>query len=1248
MTKDPHSKVVGEGDYTDRQSVSVIDGIIAKHRRFTSHVLKNDKTPVTDGSIEVTNEHLEKIGMLTVQVKTLANSEQKSYDIDVAVFSEVERVDSIMLLAVDNENEKVYWKLIDKNFVQNTKWKGQKTKRIYLDMDVYLSKSDKSYIDKWVDIVQERNQREAKLSQKVADSFNDQIGHIKKLLEENRYQDALDAVISIEEKQWQDADISLRFRILNNKGIAYQGLGDISKAIEILKEACRLKPEDPIAIINSIAVKMLEGDYKSAVAASKKVLKKTPEDTKIAILYAQAAFADGAKIDSVTRNLSDAVLSSPDLLHILAKVYLDQGDIEAALSNLERAVKKTEKVSIHNDLGLLLIQYVGEKDKNKVKSVYEIQDQKIIRRAMNILNENWKKLTKDEDRKNQSYLRYNIALGHMMLGEKVEYEYCLDEVIGYDPDNEIYLQQYAISSIADKLRRAEALKRLQKRALNSDSDIVTDTLYITLMRADGKYEQALKVIKEFKKLHAEPTNKYWQDVVTQQAEILLDLRQPQKFDELISSLGEASNTSLLGIIIRAKKLIAEENQDEAEEAIRSFYEKLYKAGHKQLDLDFADIAYELKLYSISANIYSDSVVPNSVNGYTRRLMVSLYYNQEYQKVIDIVNNLSKVNTLDYDIARFAWLSYMSQDRIDDAISYLELFTSNSNTEAARLELASLKFRNGDTQYLKKYANSIIDYEKLDLHELLNLASLLRSAGKVKRTLELMYEIRRKYPNESEAHSFYVNHFLVLGDRRTRRYVSNKIVKEDSVLFFNGGKFIIENQHEPRFDLDEIGFEEAKARGFIGKKVGDEIIISSNPMAGETKVKITEIKSKYLHALHESMNNYESRFMGQTDLMKVPISTDGSFKELKDMITKNHERASSAEELYKSKQLTIDLFAKMLGKKSIELTFILMANSDVGLIASDGSDVELQKATSLLKDGNFEDIVLDLTSVLVMYEIGVSALELTGKKFLIAVSVRDVILEYVETLRINSNQKIVTLQKKDEQYLHSEDKKSIGELKLIHANSLLSWVKDNTITASVTDEEIRKFRENSQLSELSDGLDKSQLDTLRLLMNEQRLFICDDILLRNLVIQILDSSATWTLVYLNDRFNKKTIGIEAYLDFILALAKNHYRHTGISPLLLMNTAIKNKWQMEGELSLVVETLSLPEVEIVSMMSVFMQFVLLSVNQNLTENIVTILPECINLMSEHHDKRLVTSIYTDTLNKVLVKNTPILKALIEALN
>lgn len=1248
MAKDQHSKVVGEGDYTDRQSVSVIDGIIAKHRRFTSHVLKNDKTPVTDGSIEVTNEHLEKIGMLTVQVKTLSNSEQKSYDIDVAVFSEVERVDSIVLLAVDNENEKVYWKLIDKNFVQNTKWKGQKTKRIYLDMDVYLSKTNKSYIDKWVGIIQERNQREAKLSQKVADSFNDQIGHVKKLLEENRYQDALDAVASIEERQWQDADDNLKFRILNNKGIAYQGLGDIPKAIELLREACRLKPEDPTAIINSIAVKILEGDFKGAVAASKKILKKTPDNTSIASLYAQAAFANGAKIDSVTVSLSDAVLTSPDLLHVLAKAYVDQGDVDTAISNLERAVKKTEKVSIHNDLGLLLIQYVGEKDKNKVKTVYEIQDQKIIRRAMNILNENWKKLTKDEDRKNQSYLRYNIALGHMMIGEKVEYEYCLDEVIRYDPDNEIYLQQYAISSIADKLRRAEALKRLQKRALKNNSDIVTDTLFITLMRADGKYERALKAIDEFKKLHADPTDKYWQDVVTQQAEILLDLRQPKKFDELISSLGEVISTSLLGTILRAKKLIVENNQDEAEEAVRTFYEKLYKAGHKQLDLDFADLAYELKLYQISASIYSDSVVPNSVNGYTRRLMVSLYYNQEYQKVIDIVKNLSLANTLDYDVAQFAWLSYMSQDRIDDAISCLELFTSKSNTEAARLELASLKFRNGDTQYFKKYANSSIDYNKLDLRELLSLASLLRSAGKIKRTLELMYEIRRKYPNESEAHSFYVNHFLMLGDTKTRRYVSSKIVKEDSVLFFNDGKFIIENLHEPRFDLDEIGFEEAKTRGFIGKKVGDEIIISSNPMAGETKAVITEVKSKYLHALHESMKNYESRFVGQTDLMRVPIDTDGSFKELKDMITKNHERASSAEELYKSKKLTIDLFAKMLGKKSIELTFMLMANSDVGLIASDGSDVELQKATSLLEDGDFKDIVLDLTSVLVMYEIGVSALELTGKKFLIAVSIRDAILEYVETVRINSNQKIITLQKKDEQYLHSEDKKSISDLKLTHANSLFAWVQDNTVTASVTDEEIRKFRENPQLSELSDGLDKSQLDTLRLLMNDQRLFICDDILLRGLAIQVLNSSATWTLAYLNDSFTKKTIGIEAYLDFVLALAKNHYRHTGISPLLLMNTAIKNKWQMEGELSLVVETLSLPEIEIVSMMSVFIQFVLLSVNQNLIENIVTILPDCINLISREYDRRLVVSIYTDTLNKVLAKNTPVLKALLEVVN
>jgi hypothetical protein len=397
-----------------------------------------------------------------------------------------------------------------------------------------------------------------------------------------------------------------------------------------------------------------------------------------------------------------------------------------------------------------------------------------------------------------------------------------------------------------------------------------------------------------------------------------------------------------------------------------------------------------------------------------------------------------------------------------------------------------------------------------------------------------------------------------------------------------------------------------------------------------------------------MKNYESRFTGQTDLMRVPISTDGNFKELKDMINENHERASSAEGLYKAKRLTIDLFAKMLGKKTVELTFILMANAEVGLIASDGNDAELQKAASLLEEQNYEEIVLDLTSVLVMYEIGVSALDLTGKKFIIAVSVRDAILEYVETLRINSNQKIITLQKKDENYLHSEDKKTLNDLRLTHANELYRWVQDNTVTIGVTDEEIKKFRENPQLTKLADGLDKSQLDTFRLLMDNRRLFICDDILLRNLAIQILNSPAVWTLAFLNDGLNSKNISIEAYLDFVLELAKNHYRHTGISPLLLMNVATKNEWKLEGELSLVVETLSLPEVEIVSMMSVFMQFILLAVNQGHIEEILNVLPGCIELMAKHHERRLIVNIYTDTLNQVLAKNTPVLKALLEVIS
>jgi hypothetical protein len=111
-------------------------------------------------------------------------------------------------------------------------------------------------------------------------------------------------------------------------------------------------------------------------------------------------------------------------------------------------------------------------------------------------------------------------------------------------------------------------------------------------------------------------------------------------------------------------------------------------------------------------------------------------------------------------------------------------------------------------------------------------------------LEVLYDTRKRFENNPDAHSAYIT--LVVGlEDTTLELLEPKTVQPNTVLLYEGGFFVIEADREPQIRDNEIDTEEATARGFMGKKVGDKIELTRNRLVGSKEVKITAIKSKYI-------------------------------------------------------------------------------------------------------------------------------------------------------------------------------------------------------------------------------------------------------------------------------------------------------------------------------------------------------------------------------------------------------------------
>ena len=103
--------------FLEEGSILILKTILYAHdQKFKSYISENDKTPNTDGKIEVLTESQSQYGLIDVQVKTLGkNKKTLSYSVELKLLAYVRDSSQIpfVLIIVDAESKKAYWKHID-------------------------------------------------------------------------------------------------------------------------------------------------------------------------------------------------------------------------------------------------------------------------------------------------------------------------------------------------------------------------------------------------------------------------------------------------------------------------------------------------------------------------------------------------------------------------------------------------------------------------------------------------------------------------------------------------------------------------------------------------------------------------------------------------------------------------------------------------------------------------------------------------------------------------------------------------------------------------------------------------------------------------------------------------------------------------------------------------------------------------------------------------------------------------------
>lgn len=448
----------------------------------------------------------------------------------------------------------------------------------------------------------------------------------------------------------------------------------------------------------------------------------------------------------------------------------------------------------------------------------------------------------------------------------------------------------------------------------------------------------------------------------------------------------------------------------------------------------------------------------------------------------------------------------------------------------------------------------------------------------------MYFARRRFINEADAHSAYVSLLLGFDDKTKKFNVSS--AQTDTAIIFDGGHFLIEDDDPKAADF-EISSNEAVKRGFIGKKVGDKIVLSSNHVSGNKEAEIKEIKSKYIFALHDSMQSYERRFVDRTDLMGFNVEKnnfDPLFKQL-DVVK---EQGDQVERLYKQNKITVDLFAKLVGRELIEVIYALRQIPDLGIHVAKGTDDEAKHGRSAFLES--KEIVVDITAIVTLHGLGIKPEKIGLQKFIIGQKTRDLLTQKIHLQETVDKRSRMTLYKGNNgKYIREKVTAADHRKRLKALKDLAKWIDNNTVTKPITQAQIDTLNSNTKnLKQLEDIVESSQLDAITLSLEEGRVLFSDDAGLRDLAMSSFGVQGVWTQVILQVQLVQGKITEENYKNYVIQLANTNYHHVSIGPDVLIEAAKQAEWLPKYPFDGVIKLLSRPETTLQSIIIVLANF------------------------------------------------------------
>jgi hypothetical protein len=496
----------------------------------------------------------------------------------------------------------------------------------------------------------------------------------------------------------------------------------------------------------------------------------------------------------------------------------------------------------------------------------------------------------------------------------------------------------------------------------------------------------------------------------------------------------------------------------------------------------------------------------------------------------------------------------------------------------RLRLAVVHYRSDDLAELDEFLDSPLDVDTLSLEARVQIAYLYEARNLGLKALEVMYQTRRRFFKDGQAHLKYIG-FVFQKQKDAERLLDVGKVEVDTAVCVQDDSnqrqwYVIENREESDLSRGELRLEHPLAGKLLGKCLEDQVLLKETEF-GKQYGKIIGIKSKYVHAFQESLSLFPKLFPETPGLIGVqirPAQKNGEvptgFQPILDEVTRRHGRDLELQQFYRGGLLTIGAFANAVSRNVLEVWAGLMSKPDLGVKCSVGNPAESSDALALLLGK--PRLVVGVISLMTLH--GIDAGDVVLKAFGppgVAQSTIDFLAETVQERKGTWSRGFMMLGKEGDKFVRQKITPEDVKRNVEYLEGILKWVQDNCEVIPCRPALDMKAKDKEELNELTGAL---FADTILIAGEPGNVLYSDDERLRSFAKAELNVGGVWTQAVLMHCLNTRLLDKTTYSEMVVKLVCSHYHHTGVDADILVQAAKQSNWSLCSPYTDVVSALS----------------------------------------------------------------------------